>query len=159
MLSLRERLYGGPTIAGDGPKGTRLPKTSDVVDVNLHNLQNPHLVREIHQSDLSAGAEALTTCTWNAAYLIPRIGEGEVYRLSTSGVRLAREMANGNAYVVAALGPVGWNLEEINEIGAKKAAEYYRVPLLGFKEAGIDGLMLETFTDGDDSILAYKTAS
>ena len=159
MLTFKERLYHGPTLVGDAAKKPRLVQYVDQrLDVNQLNLTRPELVLNIHRSDLEAGADVIMTNTWDAAYLVRKLGEDQVFALSKRGVEIAREAAKDRAYVVPVMGPVAYNREQLLEIGSEVAEGYYRVPLSAFKEASIDGLVLETFTWGHDLILAYRTA-
>lgn len=75
------------------------------------NLSNPHLVKQVHQSYVSAGADLITTNTFNSNVLSQeRYGlENQVAELNYRGARLAREMADActtrKVWVVGSMGP------------------------------------------------------
>jgi len=159
MLPFKERIYHGPTLVGDAAKKPRLlGYVGQRLDVNQLNITNPEAVLSVHRSDLEAGADVIMTNTWDAAYLVRSLGPDQVSALSKKGVEIAREAANGRAYVVPVMGPVAYSREQFAEIGSETAAKYYRVPLEAFGQSGLDGLVLETFTLGEDLVLAYRTA-
>ena len=159
MLTFKERLYHGPTLVGDAAKKPRLLKyVNQRLDVNQLNINNPEAVLGVHRSDFEAGADVIMTNTWDAAHLVRSIGEEQVSELAAQGVEIAREAAQGKAYVVPVMGPVAYSREQFAEIGPETAAKYYRVPLEAFGKSGLDGLVLETFTLGEDLVLAYRTA-
>lgn len=159
MLTFKQRLYHGPTLVGDAAKKPRLlAYVSQRLDVNQLNITSPEAVLRVHRSDVEAGADVIMTNTWDAAHLVQSIGGDQVFALSKRGVEIAREAAQRKAYVVPVMGPVAYNRDQFLGIGQETARSCYRIPLEAFAKAGLDGLVLETFTWGPDLVLAYKTA-
>lgn len=128
----------------------RLSETNHVYEAL--NLDNPDLIRQIHFAYLSAGARCLTTNTFaaNRTQLTP-VGEStRLAEINRSGVRLARESilsyqrqtdAQLPYFVLGSIGPTQTNNETQQE-----AKQVYAEQLDVLLEAGVDAIVLETFT-------------
>src|SRR5579872_6135258 len=98
-------------MVADGAMGTMLYAKGVFINrcYDELNLSAAEMVRQIHQDYVKAGAEILETNTYGANRL--RLsGFGLVEKLKAinqAGVRLAREAARDNAFVAAAIGPLG----------------------------------------------------
>ncbi|MBI2170606.1 MAG: bifunctional homocysteine S-methyltransferase/methylenetetrahydrofolate reductase [Chloroflexi bacterium] len=147
------RLAQGPLLA-DGAMGTELQQRG-ALPINTcfeHlNLTNPALVREIHLDYIKAGAELLETNTYGANAL--RLGqhglEGQVRSLNRRAVELAREaqrLTGQKVWVAGAIGPLGKTLEPIGTLRLAEARAAFQEQALALGEAGVDLLLLETFT-------------
>jgi homocysteine S-methyltransferase len=155
-MDLLTTLASGPILA-DGAMGSyifeqtgRLSEANHVYEAL--NIDNPELVRQIHLAYLSAGARCLTTNTFaaNSTHLVP-VGEGaRLAEINEAGVRLARESITAyqrqtNAelpcFVLGSIGPTHENDESPEQ--AKRVYSEQLGPLL---EAGVDAIVLETFT-------------
>jgi homocysteine S-methyltransferase len=67
--------------------------------------------------------------------------------INQAGVRLAREAAGDAAYVAGAIGPLGVRIEPLGSVSFDEAREVFREQAQALIEAGVDLLVLETFTD------------
>jgi homocysteine S-methyltransferase len=135
-------------LIGDGANGTCLAErgfTSQPYD--LANLHAPDLVREVHASYFEAGSDFVETNTFQANRL--RMGHLNVdlHALNAAGARLAREAAGEAGLVLGAIGPSGKPMEPIGSITEAQIVESVREQARGLLEGGVDGFILETFTD------------
>jgi homocysteine S-methyltransferase len=67
--------------------------------------------------------------------------------INQAGVRLAREAAGDVAYVAGAIGPLGVRIEPLGSVSFGEAREVFREQARALVEAGVDLLILETFSD------------
>ena len=92
------------------------------------NLSLPAMVRDVHQEYVRAGAEIIETNTFGAnRKRLASFGFAEKVRLiNRAGVRIAREAARDQAFVAAAIGPLGVRLEPLGSTTAlKKRGRYF----------------------------------
>ena len=110
MGKLEERLARGIVIF-DGAMGTEIYRRNFFVNASYEQLclSAPDTIREIHRSYLDAGAEVLTTNSFNAnARRLGRFGlAADTRKIGQAAVRLAREVAQDRALVAGSIGPVG----------------------------------------------------
>jgi methionine synthase I (cobalamin-dependent) len=111
-------------------------------------LNAPETVLAIHAAYRDAGAQLLTTNTFQAHRLaLERRGLGtQLELLNRKAVTLARGAAE-NRYVVASIGPPGQPLSPLGDTSFREAVRAYREQIAILEDAGVDGFLLETFTD------------
>ncbi len=148
-------------------------------------LKQPQLVREVHEEYVRAGAEILETNTFGANPV--KLGAhglaDETERINRVAAELARTAAGDRASVVGAIGPLGLRLEPFGPTSRDEARDRFRRQVDGLLAGGVDGFVLETFSDleeihaalravrdacdlpavaqmtiGDDGLTAYGTA-
>ena len=124
------------------------------------NLSLPALVRDVHQEYVRAGAELIETNTFgaNRKRLAPFGFADKVRLINRAGVRIAREAARDQAYVGAAIGPLGVRLEPLGSTTIDEARSIFREQIETLVEAGVDCLMLETFRDLNEVRAAVEAA-
>ena len=110
MGKLKERIAEG-IIIFDGAIGTEIYRRNFFVNASYEQLclSSPDTIRDIHRSYLEAGAEVLTTNSFNAnARRLGRFGlAADTVAINQAAVRLAREIAQDKALVAGSIGPVG----------------------------------------------------
>jgi len=134
----------------DGAMGTLLYSRGVFVNIcyDALVLEEPEMVRRIHAEYAAAGAELVETNTFGAnpvklsAYGL----EERTREVNRKAARLARESA-GDALVIGAIGPLGIRLEPWGPTATNEAEEYFRLQVEGLLEGGVDGFILETFSD------------
>ncbi|MFS0727757.1 bifunctional homocysteine S-methyltransferase/methylenetetrahydrofolate reductase [Paenibacillus sp. 1P07SE] len=156
---LRAALKKG-LITGDGAMGTYLYQLGFPVGVSFEefNTLRPEVIRNVHRAYYEAGARLIETNTFSANYeKLSKYGlEGEVERLNRTGVQLAREAVGDDAYVVGSIGSI--RSGQRKTIRTSELSTAFRSQIDVLLEAGVDGLMMETFFDLEELLLVLTLA-
>jgi len=127
-------------------------------------LKQPKLVQEVHAEYVRAGAEILETNTFGANPL--KLGSyglaDETEKINTTAAELARAAAGGKASVVGAIGPLGIRIEPFGHTSRAEAEALFARQVAGLLAGGVDGFILETFSDLDEihaALAAVRAAS
>ena len=160
MPTLRELLADGRTHVFDGAMGTMLYGRGVYLNVCYDelNLRQPDLIGEIHRAYIKAGAELLETNTFGAnPRKLAQYGlAGDTERINRVAAELARTAAGGRAAVVGAIGPLGIRIEPFGETSVAEARADFSRQASGLLEGGVDGFILETFSDVDELRAAFE---
>ncbi len=155
VSTLRDRV-----VVGDGSIGAALfSRVGRVFDTSEEfNLHRPDDVIALHRDYVRAGAELLTTNTFTAnAIAFGRSGlADQVEAINHAAVHLAREAAEGNAWVVGSVGPTGELLEPYGELTEEVAREAYEEQVKAL--AGADLIAIETMSAPDEARIALESA-
>lgn len=155
-------------LIGDGALGTLISERGVGRDSNYErlNLTQPEFIRDLHAAYLDAGARLIETNTFgaNRTKLLPydasdsaRTLIGDVNR---AGVALAKEVARERAFVAGSVGPLADRAGPLDAapLTDDEIREVFREPIVALADAGADLLILETFTDLQQLLLALETA-
>src|ERR1700728_4167686 len=161
----RESLSGRIFVA-DGAMGTMLYSRGVFINrcFDELNLTAPGMIAEIHAEYAAVGAEILGTNTFGANQ-IRLAGFGladKTVAINQAGVRLAREAASEGMYVAGTIGPLGVHLEPLGAMTLGEARNVFREQAEALCEAGVDLLVLESFTDLTElreAVLAAREAA
>jgi len=138
------------TILFDGAMGTEIYARGVFINRSYDevNVTNPDIVTEIHGSYLAAGADVLTTNTFGANRMrLAPFGLADRHDdINAAGVRLAREVADGRAWVAASIGPLGAALTPVGRLTPGEAYACFREQAAVLAGAGADLFVLETFS-------------
>ena len=152
-LEFREQLARRAMVA-DGAMGTMLYSRGVFINrcYDELNLSAPDMVKEIHLEYAKAGAEILETNTFGANRTrLAAFGLSEnLAAINRAGVKLARQAAGDRAFVAGAVGPLGVHLEPLGRISIKEARAIFAEQINALTEAGVDLLLLETFSNLDE---------
>jgi homocysteine S-methyltransferase len=157
---VRQLIDDGKVHVFDGAMGTELYARGVFVNVCYDEvtLSRPDLVKQIHRDYVDAGAEVVETNTFGAnpvklsAYgLADRTEE-----INAAAARLARAAVGRRAAVVGAMGPLGVRIEPYGPTGRDEAVAYFRRQVVGLLTGGVDGFVLETFSDLAEIECAYR---
>jgi homocysteine S-methyltransferase len=144
----RERLEEG-TILFDGGMGTMLYAKGIYINTCFDelNLTAPHLVKQVHEEFLRAGADVIETNTFGASsFKLQSFGlDQKVHEINLRGAQLAREAAGDDAYVAGSIGPLGVPIEPIGRVGFDEARADFAKRAKALAEGGADLIILETF--------------
>ncbi len=150
-------------ILFDGAIGTELYNKGIFINscYDELNLSRPGLIKEIHQAYVEAGAEVIETNTFGANRLkLQKHGlEDKIYEINNQGALIAREAAGEDIYVAGSIGPLNLRLEPWGPLSEEEAKEIFLEQAKGLIEAGVDLIILETFSDLhliQQAILAIK---
>ncbi len=160
MPDLRTLIDDGRAHVCDGAMGTMLYAKGVFINVCYDelNLRAPDLVKEVHAAYVKAGAEIIETNTFGANPV--KLGTyglaDQAALINRRAAELAREAAGARACVLGAIGPLGVRLEPFGETGKGEAFACFRLQAEGLLAGGVDGFMLETFSDLDEIREALK---
>lgn len=150
MKPLLEKLKEQNLVC-DGAMGTSLQQEGlGVGEVpEQWNITHPDVVRSVHKGYLDAGADIIITNTFGANRLkLKRAGLQErIEEFNRAGAKLAREVTGNRAYVLGDIGPTGEFMEPIGDISYDEFYEVFKEQAQVLKSCGVDGIMIETFTD------------
>ena len=137
-------------LVADGAMGTMLYSKGVFINrcFDELNLSSPALVREVHEEYVKAGAEIIETNTFGANRArLAAYGLAEKLReINQAGVRLAREAAGDAAFVAGSVGPLGLRIEPLGPTSFEEARSVFREHVAALVEAGVDLVILETFS-------------
>ena len=118
-------------------------------------LTRPDIIADIHRRYVNAGADIITTNTFNAQRIsLADFGcEHLVRDINLAAVRIAREA--GSAFVVGSVGPTNKSLSmspdisdpALRAITFDELAEAYLEQMTALIEGGVDALLIETIFD------------
>jgi homocysteine S-methyltransferase len=144
----------------DGATGTMLYGKGIFVNRSFDelNLTKPELVAEVHREYLRAGADVLETNTFgaNRFKLLPFGLADRVAEINREGARIARGVAQGQAFVAGSIGPLGIRLKPWGHTSLDEAADAFRDQARALVEGGVDLFILETFRDLTEIVTAIE---
>ncbi len=159
-----ERLQRAPLLA-DGAMGTQLYNHGVDFDqcFDALNLTQPRTVAAIHRAYIDAGAEVIETNTYgaNRFKLEPYGLQDKVREVNFRAMKIARdvrEIAGTSTFIAGAVGPLGKLLEPFGQLTADQAREAFAEQIGALHEQGADLLILETFGDLREILLAVEVA-
>jgi len=144
----------------DGAMGTMLYTKGFFLNVCYDELsvKQPKLVREVHEEYVRDGAEVLETNTFGANPI--KLGShglaDETEKLNHAAAELARAASGGRAAVVGAIGPLGVRIEPFGPTAREEAEAFFGRQVDGLLAGGVDGFILETFSDLDEIHAALR---
>jgi homocysteine S-methyltransferase len=128
------------------------------------SLKQPALVQEVHEAYVRAGAEVLETNTFGANPVkLSAFGLDErTEEINRAAAVIALRAARGRARVAGAMGPLGVRIEPWGPTSRKEAVAHFTRQARGLVEGGVDGIILETFSDLEElhsALLAARAVS
>src|SRR5256884_94233 len=153
-INLRDLLADGKVHVLDGAMGTMLYSKGFFLNVCYDelNLKQPKLVQEVHEAYVRAGAEILETNTFGANPV--KLGSyglaDDTEKINQAAAELARRAAAGRASVAGAIGPLGVRIEPFGPTSREEAFAHFQRQVRGLLAGGVDGFILETFSDVDE---------
>ena len=151
MPTLRELIDDGRAHVLDGAMGTLLHHQGAPAGTCFDELaaRRPELVRAAHAAYIAAGATVIETNSFGANP-IKLAGHGlaeETEALNAAAARVAREAAGQGVTVLGAIGPLGVRVEPYGELSLAEARAAFGRQVRGLLDGGVDGFVLETFSD------------
>ena len=154
---LRNRL-SERVMVSDGAMGTMLHTRGVPWDTSFEhlNIATPQLVQAVHLEYVAAGAEMIETNTFSANRfkLAQRGIDDHTEEINRQGVALARGAAD-SVLVAGAMGPFGKVTEEVCD---DYKTEVFAEQATLLCEGSVDLLVLETFVDLEEILLALAAA-
>ena len=123
------------------------------------NLTNPDLIKSIHQSYVDAGADVILTNTFGANRIkLEKYGLADkVKEINIAGVKLARSTSE-DVYVLASIGSNLSSGEILTSENLEKIKASYKEQISILVDAGVDGIIFETFFDVEELMIATEIA-
>ena len=151
-------------LLGDGAMGTELYRRG-VPGGHCYdelNLSNPGLIERIHRDYISAGAMMIETNTFGANRHILGVyfdlGD-KAFAICEKGARIARAaVAWRDILVAGSIGPITRPFESENNPGKDELAETFSEQIAALVQGGVDMLILETFADIEEMVIAFGAA-
>src|SRR5918996_1203768 len=164
-VTLRTLIDDGRVHVMDGAMGTMLYAKGFFLNVCYDELclKHPKLVLEVHQEYVRAGAEVVETNTFgaNPVKLASYGLADDTEKINRAAAELARQAAGDRVSVVGAVGPLGVRIEPFGSMAREEARALFRRQVNGLLSGGVDGFILETFSDLDEvheALLAVREA-
>ena len=150
-------------VVFDGAMGTMIYERGVFINRCFDEicLTNADLVQEIHREYANAGVDVLETNTFGANRIWLRgYGLGDkVEEINRTGVKLARDVAPDGVYVAGSVGPCLHTGQGLSDDRRQQARDAFEECTCALAEAGVDFLMLETFSHIDELLLAAEQAA
>jgi homocysteine S-methyltransferase len=120
------------------------------------NVESPDLVKKVHAGYVSAGVDFIETNTFGAnEYRLAKYGlAGDMERINEAAVRIAKEAAGSDVMVAGSMGPLGADLDTHDSVARQEATRVFREQAAVLAKAGVDFMILETFSHTDEILLA-----
>lgn len=155
--NLREKLKSS-IVVGDGAMGTYLYQLGLPVGISYEelNLSQPEIIERVHREYYDAGARFIETNTYSAnRERLSKYGlEADVEKINRAGVDIARRAVGSDAYVVGSVGSIRAGKRKNLRTSQVEADFTEQIEVL--IDASVDGILLETFYDLDEIMLALK---
>src|SRR5918911_5336677 len=164
-----DRLAAGGPVLFDGGMGTQLYARGIPYErcFDELNLLQPDLVQSVHLDYIAAGAEAIETNTFAANRVrLAAFGlESKVREINFRGVKIAREakeFGGEPVFLAGSVSRVGEPLAPVGTITADEVRAIFVEQIEALLEAGVDLLVLETFSNVaelQEAVLAARSVS
>lgn len=126
-------------------------------------LEQPDKIIELHTKFITAGADVILTCTFNAnRFRMEHLGlTVSVAEINTKAAALARQAATSAAtgktpLVAGSIGPCGTMLAPYGPLEADEAEAGIAEQARALNDAGVDFLVIETQYDLNEALAAYR---
>ncbi|MBL4884787.1 MAG: homocysteine S-methyltransferase family protein [Planctomycetaceae bacterium] len=163
-LSLQERICDvdlGVLIL-DGPTGTELAARGFDVDQPGWSarvlVEDPDLLLQVHRDYIIAGADILTANTFRTHEKnLESWGQpGRSEELTLQAIQIARDAAQGKAYVVSSLAPVGDCYSPEDVPGRKYLIRAHQQMAQYMAKADVDAVLVETHVSCEELVIACE---
>jgi len=158
-------LLSSQTLLADGAMGTMLHTRGVGFDKCFDelNLTNPSAVAEIHREYIEAGAQLIITNTYGAnRFKLTKHGlQDDVVEINKASVDLAKRVVAASfkdVLVAGDVGPLGVRIAPFGRVQPEEAREAFAEQIRALADAGVDVIVIETFSDLYEIREAIKAA-
>ena len=150
-------------VLADGALGSYLYEKGVEMGRNLDllNLQETELIFSAHEEYIRAGSQFIETNTFGANYFkLREVGaEDQAREINRAGAEIAAKAAGHQVYVAGSVGPSGITFPfDEEDITLDDIRDSFREQVRGLAEGGADVLIIETFSNLDEILLAIEVA-
>ena len=155
--SIHKKLENKNTIILDGGMGAELEKNGAKMDEKMWcgkcSVDNPELVRKIHEDYISAGADVITTNTYSTTPISMRqYGyEDSIEKFNKKSVQVAKEAIKNSSKDVALAGSVS-TFGNFYKLGLKAMIPGFDEQLKILSGEGVDLIILEAMSSQADIV-------
>lgn len=146
-------------LVGDGAMATYLYQQGIPVGICYEELclSRPDLIQEIHTAYYEAGARLIETNTFGAnRERLSRFGlEEKTGAINQAAASLARSAVGSDAFVAGSIGAI--SAGRVGELPRAQYQSMYIEQASALLQGGVDALILETFLDLDELLLALES--
>lgn len=141
----------------DGAMGTELKKR-DVMGNFNNNIENREIVKNIHESYIKVGSDAIITNTFsmNKLYLKDKNKDYDLSLLNKEGIKIAKEAAGTKHFILGDIGSTGKLLKPYGEYEEKEFIEVFKEKAKILADEGVDAFIIETMVDLREAVTALK---
>ncbi|HMS00373.1 MAG TPA: bifunctional homocysteine S-methyltransferase/methylenetetrahydrofolate reductase [Anaerolineales bacterium] len=147
-------LLSSQTLLADGAMGTMLHTRGVGFDKCFDelNLTNPSAVAEIHREYIEAGTQLIITNTFGAnRFKLTKHGlQDDVAEINKASVDLAKRVVAASfkdVLVAGDVGPLGVRIAPFGRVQPEEAREAFAEQIRALADAGVDAIVIETFSD------------
>jgi len=158
-------LLASQTLLADGAMGTMLHARGVGFDKCFDelNLTNPAAVAEVHREYIEAGAQLIITNTFGAnRFKLTKHGlQQDVKEINFKGVELAKRVVAVSfkeVLIAGDIGPLGVRIAPFGRVQPEEARQAFAEQIQALAEAGVDLIVMETFSDLYEIREAIKAA-
>ena len=150
-------------VLGDGAFGSYLFERGVERGRNLDllNIQSPDVIFSAHEEYIRSGSQLIETNTFGAGrFKLHESGAGDqVFEINRAGAEIAAKAAGHQVYVAGSIGPSGITFPfDEDEITLDDIRESFQDQVRGLAEGGADVLIIETFSNLDEILIAIEVA-
>ncbi len=160
--SLIDKMRESPVVF-DGAMGTVIYSRGVFINRCFDELclTAPALIQSIHEEYIRAGADVIETNTFgaNRIWLQGYALAEKTVEINQAGARLAREAAADDVYVAGSVGPCLRAGQCLADDHRERIENAFQECTQALAQGGVDALILETFTNIDELVLAAGVAS
>ncbi len=162
-LPLRDRLKQATPLLADGAMGTLLHQRGAAINAcfDALNLTSPEIVKQIHLDYIHAGSRLIETNTFGAnRYKLEEYGlSGKVVEINQTAVQIAKDAiassgVNEDIYIAGSVGPIRVGMRPYGRLNKSDVRTAYVEQIRALIHAGVDCILLETFTDHQEIFIA-----
>ncbi|MCK4886875.1 MAG: bifunctional homocysteine S-methyltransferase/methylenetetrahydrofolate reductase, partial [Planctomycetes bacterium] len=145
-------------VIGDGAMGTMIYDKGIFLNSCFDelNLSRADLIKNIHKAYVEAGVDFIETNTFGANEIkLARFGLAEkTQQINTAAVEIARQCAGDSTLVAGSMGPLSSESTAYTDQSRKLAHKAFQNQASALVKAGVDFLILETFSSSEELLIA-----
>ncbi|OGS22376.1 MAG: hypothetical protein A2252_02200 [Elusimicrobia bacterium RIFOXYA2_FULL_39_19] len=162
-MNVNEMLKNKKVLISDGALGTELIKKGLPPGYcpELWNVENPSAIQAVAVAYAQAGSNIVLTNTFGGTdiKLQKYALENRTEELNKSGVEIVKQaLKNTGVLVFGSIGPSGEFMEPLGTITEEQMAQSFARQVKAMVQAGVDGLVFETFMDLSEALCGLKAA-